>query len=107
VKKQSPPYLLPKNFPLHAPLPPGGPWIRQAPDDDWDEVTVAMRPDPEPRRREQLAPQSGWQPPQRSARQEPPRSAPRAIVGFGNVPSLTPLSMVEASVESAPRRKSA
>lgn len=39
------PHLLPQGFPPHAPLPPGGPWIRPADEEDWDrELTMALAP---------------------------------------------------------------
>lgn len=93
--KKSPPFVLPRNFPPHAPLPPGGPWIRPASEEDWDEVTVALPPTPESSARPTVpaaATHAGGPPPLPADRTDEP---PPLSLGLGLAPSLTPLSLVE------------
>lgn len=93
--KRSPPYLLPKNFPRHAPLPPGGPWIRPATEEDWEEATLPFLPPPE------SGPRATTGAPLRAGVPAWPESyaasEPRDCLGRYLVPSLTPLPMVEAA----------
>jgi hypothetical protein len=104
--KKTPPVLLPKDFPLHAPLPPGGPWIRPAREEDWqDEVTVALAP-PSETTGQRPAPESGVRASRGPGQPRSRSGGGRPIsLGLGLAPSLTPLALVEA--DAVLRKRSA
>jgi hypothetical protein len=104
LMKKSPPFLLPANYPPHAPLPPGGPWIRPPSDDDWDEVTVALPVATEP---SPLPPESGVHASTPLRGQPLDSPAKRCVLGLGIAPSLTPLSMVESGQVRRAKKHSA
>ena len=98
------PLYLPKEFPDHAPLPPGGGnWLRPSGEDDWEDTTeitaLPSAPEPHP----SPAPRVAATPAQSQTR--PAVSHTYVGLGMGMAASLTPMAMADGAANANAARK--